>query len=86
MASLLGSDSESRCFRWTNQTHADQRPMPNSKQLTHVAPRNSKKGAVSSPLNPDEDDMFGCRNWMEICSWVWIGKKFREWPVKVMND
>ena len=25
-------------------------------------------------------------NWMEICSWVWIGKKFREWLVKVMND
>ena len=28
------------------------RPMPNSKQLTHAAPKNSKKGAVSSLLNP----------------------------------
>ena len=62
------------------------RPTLNSKQLTHAAPKNLKKGAVLSPLNPDEDDMFGCGNWMEICSWVWIGKKFREWPVKVMND
>nr|POE96800.1 hypothetical protein CFP56_27464 [Quercus suber] len=60
------------------------RPTPNSKQLTHAAPRNPKKGAVLSLLNPDEeDDMFGCGNWMEIYSWVWIRKKFREWPVKV---
>ena len=86
LASLSGSDSKPRCFGWTDQTHADQIPTPNSKQLTHATPRNQKKGAVLSPLNLNEDDMFGCENWMEICSWVWIGKKFREWPMKVMND
>ncbi|KAF3965734.1 hypothetical protein CMV_010109 [Castanea mollissima] len=36
LASLSSFDSESRCFGWTDQTHTDQRPMPNSKQLTHT--------------------------------------------------